>query len=982
MTGMTRAVCRAGMVALVLKGILLVTAGRACATDLAINPALDIGGQGLSIRSKGTGLATTGSGSIEFSTLTGPVRQATLYWGGFHEPGEAPRDQLLVNGQLVTGVLVGSDQNGDKTWYAFRADVKAYFEGISGGVVQLVVTDPLFGMPGGLVNGASVILYFDDATNPLFYRARIAEGSQFIFGGAPDDDGLATPVVFQFDPAVVSRTASLSLVVGNADLSLRDRVDISDNEPLLDALTAADGQRWDSFTTSVLIPSFRSNTTVTVVSPEAFGNEADRLHVVAMAYRLLCGGQIGDFVWADQNGNGIQDPGEPGVGGIRLILEQFDDVLGDFVQVGETQSSGAGAYLFQGLCAGFFRVKADPSTFPDGVVPIAPMQGDDPTIDSDFVLEGDYYVAYVTLPDDGASNLDIDLGLAPGVTIFAGACCLPNGTCVEILQADCIAAGGTFAGIAIPCSSVEPCPQPNIACCLPSGECVEVTAAACAAQGGDAQPFPSVCADVQCPQPDIACCLPSGECVNVTAAACAAQGGAAQPFPSVCDDVQCPQPAVACCLPDGTCIEVPAAACSAQGGIPSSFPVLCGDIVCAAPTDPTLRVRAAEKGSVLYLSKVDVRWDKNGHVIRDTFISLTNDHPDDVRVLMYFVNGDEPLPAANGERFHPGWNFVDNAVTLTGNQPIYWSAATGAGTVGGLSPFFVLDPGMPPGRPVGDGTTDRMIRGFIVGFATNASGAPIRFNHLSGAATIIDYRQTSAWEYPAFAFRGIAGTHGAPIGVAGTLKLDGEDYATGYEQLLISFMATGSASLSAENRLVQALGKATIHPVDLDVRMNAYDGGPVTTRVMVDIWNENEVKFSGTSICVTCWNSTLLSAYASPNQFALDHLQTERGKARFRSTTGPACDDTAPHDLVSLLGLIEQELRFDGVVHLGQVERAGGPMFGMGLRSAVIRYDVEGLPPEAPADKVEREIRPLTENASAASVGVKEAVREGMSNDG
>ena len=31
-------------------------------------------------------------------------------------------------------------------------------------------------------------------------------------------------------------------------------------------------------------------------------------------------GSIGDLVWDDRNGNGIQDPGEPGMGGLTVTL--------------------------------------------------------------------------------------------------------------------------------------------------------------------------------------------------------------------------------------------------------------------------------------------------------------------------------------------------------------------------------------------------------------------------------------------------------------------------------------------------------------------------------------------------------------------------------------------------------------------------------------------------------------------------------------
>ena len=57
------------------------------------------------------------------------------------------------------------------------------------------------------------------------------------------------------------------------------------------------------------------------------------------------------------------------------------------------------------------------------------------------------------------------------------------------------------------------------------------------------------------------------------------------------------------------------------------------------------RVSATEKGSLFFFSKVEIRWDRDCELIQDTFLSLTNDYPKDVRVQMYFINGDAPITA-------------------------------------------------------------------------------------------------------------------------------------------------------------------------------------------------------------------------------------------------------------------------------------------------------------------------------------------------
>ena len=67
-------------------------------------------------------------------------------------------------------------------------------------------------------------------------------------------------------------------------------------------------------------------------------------------------GSIGDFVWNDTNGNGVQDSGEPGIPGVTVNLS------------GPTNSStvtdGNGAYLFPNLSAGAYTVSvATPSGY-------------------------------------------------------------------------------------------------------------------------------------------------------------------------------------------------------------------------------------------------------------------------------------------------------------------------------------------------------------------------------------------------------------------------------------------------------------------------------------------------------------------------------------------------------------------------------------------------------------------------------------------
>ncbi|GFO58129.1 hypothetical protein GMST_04540 [Geomonas silvestris] len=113
----------------------------------------------------------------------------------------------------------------------------------------------------------------------------------------------------------------------------------------------------------------------------------------------VCNGVIGDFVWNDQNRNGIQDAGEPGIDNVRLILK---DPGGS--ELTSTLSGPNGAYLFTGLCAGSYTVNVDQATLPAGFVPSPLYQGGDATRDSN--PSG----SQVTLATGTSSERSIDFG--------------------------------------------------------------------------------------------------------------------------------------------------------------------------------------------------------------------------------------------------------------------------------------------------------------------------------------------------------------------------------------------------------------------------------------------------------------------------------------------------------------------------------------------------------------------------------------------
>ena len=68
--------------------------------------------------------------------------------------------------------------------------------------------------------------------------------------------------------------------------------------------------------------------------------------------------RVGDFVWADLNGNGTQDMDEPGIANVRLTISPAT-----LDGVDETTTDAGGHYYFEGVqCDATYTITVDLST--------------------------------------------------------------------------------------------------------------------------------------------------------------------------------------------------------------------------------------------------------------------------------------------------------------------------------------------------------------------------------------------------------------------------------------------------------------------------------------------------------------------------------------------------------------------------------------------------------------------------------------------
>jgi protocatechuate 3,4-dioxygenase beta subunit len=112
-----------------------------------------------------------------------------------------------------------------------------------------------------------------------------------------------------------------------------------------------------------------------------------------------CAGSIGDFIWFDENGNGIQETGEAGIESVKVMLK---DALN--VTIAETTTNADGAYSFNGLCAGEYKVAVDKTTLPAGLEPSVCNAGKDDGVDNDCSPVA------VELSEDSSTDRTVDFG--------------------------------------------------------------------------------------------------------------------------------------------------------------------------------------------------------------------------------------------------------------------------------------------------------------------------------------------------------------------------------------------------------------------------------------------------------------------------------------------------------------------------------------------------------------------------------------------
>ena len=248
-------------------------------------------------------------------------------------------------------------------------------------------------------------------------------------GNAPDGDTLAisgpTPVLFTYTFTNTGETALLVAVIkddnGTPGNTSDDITVCSKAGPYL-------ANASDTCTTILAISGNYTNTATVVAQPAYFDTAFSSYEPIPNTSvtdrddaKVAITGSIGDRVWVDTNGNGLQDTGESGLSGVTVRLLNGSGTL-----ITSMSTDGSGNYKFGNLDAGSYIVEF---VLPSGRVFTTQSVGGDPTIDSN-ANTGTGRTGTIVL-GPGEENLTIDAGLYTPVSIGDRAWIDANGNGVQ-----------------------------------------------------------------------------------------------------------------------------------------------------------------------------------------------------------------------------------------------------------------------------------------------------------------------------------------------------------------------------------------------------------------------------------------------------------------------------------------------------------------------------------------------------------------------
>jgi len=339
----------------------------------------------------------------------------------------------------------------------------------------------------------------------------------------------------------------------------------------------------------------------------------------------------------------------------------------------------------------------------------------------------------------------------------------------------------------------------------------------------------------------------------------------------------------------------------------------------------------SQKGSLLMFPLIDVRTTDSA----TTIIDISNDQNLGVHVECYYVN------QRKGR--------VDFDFSISPKGSVSWDVLTHSGS-------FAPPPWPTNGTfPGGDANA-----GELVCFATDTAGsAQVRFNHLTGVATVVTSRDADAnqpkqaFKYNAWAFTARSTSltpppDGSSVGTPGNIQLTGGgdgtyDACPGY---LIANFSPGGASLGGVKYIDNDL---SVMGCNQDLRQ---DFNIHLTKLQFLIWNEHENSFSGTYQCADSVKTFGLDPEDQPasggtvaaSNFSFSTLRTNN--ARFQ-VTGVKSTQCVGSENAALVGVLSTSIGINSAV--GEDTEIGNTLHAAGAAPGFVLWDPQqSITPEKP----------------------------------
>jgi hypothetical protein len=352
----------------------------------------------------------------------------------------------------------------------------------------------------------------------------------------------------------------------------------------------------------------------------------------------------------------------------------------------------------------------------------------------------------------------------------------------------------------------------------------------------------------------------------------------------------------------------------------------------------------SQKGSLLIFPRIDVRVE--GDLSNDTVIDISNDSNIAVYLNCNYIND------------HKGR--VDFHFYLSPKGTISWDVLNHRGTI---SP--------PPFPASGSFSQGDAELGELICFAVDGAGAnQIRFNHLTGVATVTELdtgalQTKHAFKYNAWAFtaRSNPGVppppDGTPVGTGGDLQLTGGGLGT-YDACPLYLIANFSPGGLSTTGGANVLGPVTY--IDNDLAISScnqdlrQDFTINLTKLRFEVWNEGEEEFTG---AYQCADSVLAFGLDNPadrvpvnsglDNFTFGTLETHNARMEIDGISSTQCPGSIASGLVGVLTTSIGVGTTPGLTIEGEDAEIGNTIHGAGAESGFVLWDpASSIVPEKP----------------------------------